>query len=282
LAQNASPAALRHGPKAAPISPHLQRASKSDLDITGMLPGVPAGSSRYLSYADLLRLPQVTAVVTDDPDLGASASHPLRVSGVPLEILAGALGVLPASDLVDALCTDHYRSQFPADYIALHHPILSLKINDATPAVWAASEHRYDPGPYFILYDHFLPAFRVLSHDDEAQLPDNVIRLNFTTATATFDSITPHGNYAADSLVEQGYIIAKQNCLRCHFSGEAGGTKSGVSWAKLSAVADGNDEVFEHYVHDPKSVDRRAKMPGNPQYDAATLAALRAYFGSLN
>jgi mono/diheme cytochrome c family protein len=246
-----------------------------------MLAGVPQGAVRYASYADLLRLPSVTAAVTDDADIGASAVHPVRVAGVPLDILAKALGVLPTSDLIDALCSDRYRSQFPADYIAAHRPILVLTVNGLKPAAWAVRVHKEDPGPYFIVYDRYVPTFKVLSHSDEEQLPTNVVRLNFTTRAATFGGITPRGEYAADSAVMQGFAIAKQNCMRCHASGAAGGTKSKHDWAKLSAFARQRGADFEQYVHDPPSVDPHAKMPRNAQYDAATLAALRAYFSSL-
>jgi mono/diheme cytochrome c family protein len=280
-AQEAPTGVLRHGPKAAPVSVLSQRTAIDDLEVTGMLAGVPQGAVRYASYADLLRLPSVTAAVTDDADIGASAVHPVRVAGVPLDILAKALGVLPTSDLIDALCSDRYRSQFPADYIAAHRPILVLTVNGLKPAAWAVRVHKEDPGPYFIVYDRYVPTFKVLSHSDEEQLPTNVVRLNFTTRAATFGGITPRGEYAADSAVMQGFAIAKQNCMRCHASGAAGGTKSKHDWAKLSAFARQRGADFEQYVHDPPSVDPHAKMPRNAQYDAATLAALRAYFSSL-
>jgi mono/diheme cytochrome c family protein len=75
--------------------------------------------------------------------------------------------------------------------------------------------------------------------------------------------------------------MAKQNCLRCHNAGPYGGTKAGWSWETLSVVAKADPKTFKNYVHDPKSVNAKAKMPANPQYDAATLAVLAAYFQSL-
>src|ERR1700678_2182889 len=109
------------------------RQSRSDLEITGMVHGLAANSRGYVRYTDLAKLPQIEAVVDDDPDSPGVTMH---VTGVYLDVLAKAVGALPSSDLIDALCTDRYRSHYPADYIAAHHPILVLKIDGMLPAAW--------------------------------------------------------------------------------------------------------------------------------------------------
>lgn len=252
---------------------HAMRESPSDLEIVGMVRGLKG--SAFVSYADLLELPQVRATITNNPE------HPeqtLRVRGVSLEALATAIGADPAADLVEATCADRYRSHFPAGYIAKHHPMLILSVNGLTLAAWAHTAGMYDASPYTVMYADFKPAFRVLAHADAPQLPDNVLRLNFTTQTATFGAVAPPGEYAADSPVTHGFAIAKQNCLRCHFRGQAGGTKSGQSWLTLSTWAAEQPAYFKAYVQDPLKIERNAHMPGNPAYDARTLEALVAYF----
>ena len=252
---------------------HSTRESASDLEITGMAPGPTANSSGYMGYAELARLPQVEATIADDPDYPGVTMH---VTGVYLETLAKAIGEHSSFDLIDTLCTDGYRSHFPADYIALHRPILALKIDGMLPTAWAVQEHQDDPGPYLVVYEHFVPAFHVLSHVDRPQLPANVVRLNFSTAAATFGAIAPRGRFAANSQEKQGFAIAKQNCLRCHSQGPYGGTKSGLDWNDLSTWAREQPAYFANYIHGPRGGN--ARMPGNPEYDAATLAALTAYF----
>jgi cytochrome c1 len=76
----------------------------------------------------------------------------------------------------------------------------------------------------------------------------------------------------------QGFAIAKQNCLRCHYMGQYGGTKSGQSWQSLSTWAREQPKFFERYVHNPQALEPRSHMEGFPDYDAATLSALTAYF----
>ncbi|HEV2277965.1 MAG TPA: hypothetical protein VGS02_07305, partial [Acidobacteriaceae bacterium] len=44
-----------------------QRSSPQDLEISGDLPGLAAGQSRFVHYADLAALPQVSYTVKDDP-----------------------------------------------------------------------------------------------------------------------------------------------------------------------------------------------------------------------
>jgi hypothetical protein len=250
------------------------RQSGSDLEITGMAKGPTANASGYISFTDLEHLPQVEATVADDPDYPGVTMH---VSGVALQTFAVLLGD-SSFDLIDALCTDGYRSHFPFPYVAKHNPILVLRVNGMLPSAWAEHEHQDDPGPYFIVYDHFVPSFQILSHLDRPQLPTNVIRLNFSTAAATFGAIAPRGRFAPGSPEKLGFAIAQQNCLRCHSQGPYGGTKSSLDWYDLSTWAREQPAFFANYIRGPSALEQQARMPGNPEYDTATLSALTAYF----
>ena len=254
------------------------RHAADDLEVAGLVAGLKPGTVGYVAYADLAKLPLITTTVQNDANFADQQSRGVKITGIPLDELARALGASPGSDLIDALCTDHYRSHYPADYIAAHHPIFALQINGVRPAAWAKQTHEYDPGPYFITHANYVPRYKVLSHQDEPQLPANIERINFTTVAATYGPLAPQGNYPADSPVMQGFTIAKQNCLRCHFVNDIGGYKSGRDWRQLSLWAREQPQHFERYIQNPKSVDTHAHMEGNPGYDAATLAALTAYF----
>src|ERR1700675_2224546 len=78
------------------------RGSELDLAVAGELPGVPRGATRYVSRDELLKLPQVTYAVSDDPNFKGT----VQVSGVLLEELRGALGTPPAADFVVAVGCD--------------------------------------------------------------------------------------------------------------------------------------------------------------------------------
>lgn len=254
-----------------------QRHSATDLEITGLFSTLPHGAHAFLSRNDLLALPQVSAHLTDNENLPHGASVDVR--GVSLALLLQRLGISSASDVVTLPCSDGYRANLTREFIAEHHPILVLSIDGMTPAAWAARTHSFNPGPYFIAYDHFRHAFRVLAHEDYAQVPSMITTIDATTSAATFGAITPplHAAPAA----EQGFIIAKQNCLRCHAQGSAGGTKSGFRWSVLAQLAQHDPPFFMLYIHDPRALNLRAQMPPNPSYDQPTLNALRTYFASL-
>lgn len=253
------------------LVPSPVRHHANDLEVTGL----PHRKAVYLSLAQLASLPQVAFDVADDENLPHAPGKTVHVEGVPLAVLLNALHA-PA-DVLEAWCTDLYQAHYPASYLAAHNPVLALEIDGQTPAAWAAAHHAYDPSPYFITHQIFQPAFHILSHADEPQVPTNVIRLNLTDAAHAFGPITPP-NLTPGSPIEQGFTIAKQNCLRCHFSGNAGGTKSGRDWQILSLWARQKPDYFTGYVHNPKSKDPKAQMPGFPGYDEATLNALLAYF----
>jgi hypothetical protein len=250
------------------------RTSPEDLEIGGELSGLPAGSVRYVRYEDLLRLPQETYTISDDSNFKGRT----EISGVPLTSLAKLFGKAEHSDLIVAICYDKYRSNYPSDYLADHHPILVLKINGKTRNQWPPSEYGGSLGPYLISHPTFKPSFTVLSHQDEAQIPFGVTRLEFRTQSVVFGTIRPHGRWAKDSPVWQGYRIASQDCFRCHGLYNEGGERASRSWLILAAWAATDPTGFKQYIHNPKSIQESAKMPAHGDYDEATLKALTAYY----
>jgi hypothetical protein len=251
---------------------HIERSSQGDLEVGGELAGLPAGLTRYMRYEDLLRLPQETYSVSDDSNFRGKT----EISGVALSTLAKILG--QAADMIVAICYDRYRTNYPADYLAAHHPILVLRINGQERDHWPATDNGGSMAPYLISHPVFKPSFKVLSHEDEPQIPYGVTRIEFRREAEVFGAIRPHGNWAPDSPVSQGYLIARQDCFRCHNMGEEGGTMAGRTWLQLAAIAMSDGERFRRIIHDPASVTAGAKMPAQPGYDDATLDALTAYF----
>ena len=258
------------------VKMRVRRASPADLEIGGDLAGLPPGTARYLTRDDLLALPQVSYTVTDDSNF----TGPTKVSGVLLEDLVRELSAAPQSAMVVAICDDKYRANYPRDYIAAHHPVLVLEVNGEPPSGWPKDSggHGFDMGPYMISHEKFTPAFKILSHTDEPQIPWGVVRLEFRDERTVFGAIAPRGPNANQPAVQAGYKIAQQNCFRCHNNGAQGGQKSGVTWTVLEAIAANSPDFLSKYVRDPKARNPDAKMPGNPEYDDATMRALTAYF----
>jgi len=253
---------------------HPQRSSPGDLELGGDLAGLPAGTTRYIRYDDLLRLRQESYVVADDSNF----AHGTRISGVALAELARRFAASPEQALIVAICDDAYRANYPRDYIAAHHPILILRMNGQLRDRWPKSEDGGSLGPYLVSHPFFRPSFKVLSHDDEPQIPYGVVRIEFRNESVVFGAIHPPGNWPAGSPVALGYIIARQDCFRCHNMGAEGGTKSGQSWLKLAEDARDDGPRFRQTIRNPSAVTPGAKMPAQPGYNNATLDALTAYF----
>ena len=212
---------------------HVKRMSPDDLEVAGELVGVPTGTTRYLTRGDLLSMPQVTFTVSDDSNF----AHPTKVSGIPLDELALDLGTAPSSDLVVAICDDKYRANYSRAYLAAHNPVLVLTIDGKPPSGWPNISEGTGMGQYMISHANFTPAFKILSHSEEPQIPWGVVRLEFRNETTVFGAIAPHGPKANDAAVQNGFRIAQQNCFRCHNMGKEGGEKSGVPWTVLAAIA---------------------------------------------
>jgi mono/diheme cytochrome c family protein len=253
-----------------------QRGSPQDLEISGEVPGVPAGQKRFVRYADLSGLPQVTLTVKDDENF----EHPVKLSGVSLDAMTSALGISGAKAMVAASAADGYEAHYTAEYRSQHHPFLVLRIDGQEPAHWPKGPDGENYEPYLISHPSFTPAFHILAHKDTAQVPFGVVGLRFLDEAAVLKELLPPGGGAAASPAMEGYRIVQQNCLRCHREGDIGGTKSPFGWPQMALIAQGNPAAFGKYVVRPNSVNPEANMPANPDYDAATVAALTAYFRS--
>jgi len=88
----------------------------------------------------------------------------------------------------------------------------------------------------------------------------------------------PRGLHANDPAVKDGFIIAQQNCFRCHDNAGQGGTKSGRPWPVLAAWAGASPQRFAAYVRNPQAVNPKSQTEPSPQYDDATMQALVEYF----
>jgi mono/diheme cytochrome c family protein len=251
---------------------HEERSSPSDLEVSGEVAGAPSGSTRYVRYQDLLRLPQETYNVSDDSNFRGKT----EITGVALSMLAETLG--QSSDIIVAICYDLYRTNYPADYVASHHPLLVLRINGQARERWPTTNSGESMGPFLISHPEFKPAFKVLSHEDEPQIPYGVTRIEFRKETEVFGAIRPPGQWKTDSPVGMGYVIARQDCFRCHNMGAEGGTMAARSWLQLAAMAETDPARFRNIIRNPAAVSPGAKMPGQLGYDDATLDALTAYF----
>jgi mono/diheme cytochrome c family protein len=264
---------------AGPEKPFLHEKStlQDDLKLSGELPGVPAGAVRFVSYAELAALPQVTFTVTDDLNFPGKA----EITGVYLDEILATLNISKENTLIAAICDDEYEAHYPVEYRAAHHPILVLRVNGKQLALSKRTSHDGSYGPYLISHPSFTSRYQTLAHPEEAQIPNGVIELRFVKEAEALSAIHPRGEFAAGSPQMQGYLIAQENCFRCHNAGGYGGRKAGVSWSSLSKIAYAKPAYFSAYIKDPQSQSGYADMPSFPDYDGKTLAALTAYFQSV-
>jgi mono/diheme cytochrome c family protein len=264
---------------------HGRREAASDLEITGLVQNVPRGQSRFVSHDFLASLPQVEVTVEHNENFNDLPQGGMKIGGLYLDDLAKSLGADGSADAIEAVCEDGYTSTFTAGYIKQHRPIFALTVSGLTLHAWAEKYHMYDPSPYLITYENFVPAFRLLGHEDHAQQPAQVVTLHFDTAQKVLGSITPpqsNDGHPASLEVMQGFRIAQQNCFRCHNSGVYGGTKAKQSWQTLAKIASRKPKYFAAWVHEPRAIDPKAEMPANLEYDQATLDALTRYFQSFS
>jgi len=256
---------------------HDSRTSPTDLELSGDVPGTSDYAGRYVTYSELLGLPQVTFTVTDDPNFPGKA----EIKGIYLDELLRTLGIPNENTLIAANSDDGYEGHYTVEYRAAHHPILVLEVNGKKLQIAKRSSSDGIYGPYLISHPLFTTRYRILAHAEEAQIPNGVLEVRFLKQDEVFHSIEPRGDFAAGSPQMQGYLIARQNCFRCHNAGAYGGRKAGISWSVLGKIAMIKPDFFKGYIKDPESESAYAEMPGSPEYDDATLGAITAYFQAI-
>jgi mono/diheme cytochrome c family protein len=265
----------KNGPR---LNWRTTRSSPLDLEVSGNLIGLAPGAKRYVRRIDLLTLPRVNLPVTGDPNFARA----VKVSGVELNRLVRELAADGQEATIVAVCKDFYRSYYPREYRDIHKPVLALEIDGQPPTDWPRTREGsgMSLGPYLITHESFTPAFKILAHEDEAQIPWGVARLEFKGEKSAYRAIEPRGPKANDAAARDGYRIAQQNCYRCHGPASDEPLKGKLTWDGVAAFAAQAPKDFAAYVRDPQAISKDARMPPNPNYDDATLQALTAYFKS--
>ena len=184
--------------------------------------------------------------------------------------------------MVVAICDDKYRANYPRAYLAAHHPLLVLEVNWQA-ALRLAQGFRGAQLRHGTVHDFASEVSRrrsrFLSHSDEAQIPWGVVRLEFRDEKAVFGAIAPRGPHA--SWTPQCRPVSTSRS-KIASAATTRATKAGRNRESpglcLRHWLPTSPEFFSDYVRDPKSKNPQAQMPGNPQYDDATMRALTAYF----
>ncbi len=263
-------------PQHAPM--HAHREAPNDLEVSGLLDSGLPGQSQFVSREAIARMPQITMTMTRTADFPTLPQSGVSVRGVYLDTLVRSLALRTGGLAIEAICADGYTATYSSEYVKQHHPVFLLEVDGLNPHEWAIKAGQYDAGPYLIEYRRFVPSFRVLSDRDRPLEPTGIVKLHIDTQRHVFAGIQIRSAGRHERRAIQGYMIAKQNCFRCHNAGEHGGTKANVSWSRIGSIARKRPDYFADWVHDPQAVNPKAAMPSNLDYDAVTLSALQHYF----
>jgi hypothetical protein len=250
---------------------HAERGSTFDLALTGLIPGIPAGETRYARWADLRALP--TTELTVD---GEFVDGPQTLTVVFLGDLWKALSPEPGADTLLATCNDRYTSIFTSRFIGKYRPFLVLEINGKGPEHWPPPGLSYNPGPYVITVSPGLVPEVAHFLDIEHKKPWGVTTLEVAEYADRYRGAYS-GKWASLSAGGQrGRDIWINSCASCH-PGPAGtfsGTKAARPFEVIAAYAGYDRSFFMRYVRDPKSLVASAKMEPHPDYTDSELSDL--------
>ncbi|MBC8012030.1 MAG: cytochrome c [Burkholderiales bacterium] len=250
---------------------HAAAAGAFDLEVAGLLEGVPAGESRWVRWADLRALPSREITVE-----GEFVPGPQRVTVVFLDDLLKNLPVKAEADTVLADCTDGYASIYTREYIAHWKPFVVLEINGAGPEAWPPAGLTFNPGPYVISVSDVIAPGVAAMLDVSHKRPWGVSRLRVVREA---DALKPFGEgewagLSASGL--RGRELWVNSCFSCHKGPgeELGGTKGGRPFAVIRAYAQFNPGYLKTYVRTPTELNPSAKMAAHPHYTDEQLGEL--------
>jgi cytochrome c2 len=250
---------------------HAARSSPLDLALTGRIPGIAAGGTRYARWADLRALP-TTRLSID----GEFVPGPQVLTVVFLADLWKALSPGPGADTLLATCSDGYTSVFTTGFIARYQPFLVLEINGRGPADWPPAGLKFNPGPYVITVSAGLVPGVAGYPDVEHKKPWGVTTLEAASYADRYRGAYS-GKWASLSpAAEKGRETWINSCASCHRGPEGtfGGTKADPPFQVVAAFARYDRGFFMKYVRDPKSLVPSAKMEPHPRYTDAELSDL--------
>lgn len=253
---------------------HAERSSPFDLTVTGRLEGVPAGSARYVRWADLRALPTHRLVLDGEFVKGEQVMTVVYLSDV-----WNALPKAKGADTVLATCTDGYTSVYTQPFIAENRPFVILEINGAGPDAWPPPGITYNPGPYVIFVSTKVASTVGTLLDVGHKRPWGVAAIELANYEERYAAIHRGRWSRLSERATEGRQIWINSCASCHQGpgGIFGGTKSDRPFEVLAAHAGYNQAYFKRYVRDPQGVVAGAKMEAHPHYSEGQLDALIAF-----
>jgi cytochrome c2 len=258
----------------APLTLHRERASATDLALTGRLIGVPAGETRYVRWADLRALPAIQLQVPDEFGKGS-----FEATAVFLADLWPLLPRAAGADTMLATCADGYASVYRAALLSEHRPFFILEINGLPPARWGELGLSFNPAPYAITVRAAVaPAVAGLL-DAGHKRPWAVTTIEVASYADRFRDAF-RGRWAELSpRAMAGREIWINSCASCHTGpGDTfGGTKGDRPFELLALHARDQPDFLKQYARAPKSVRPDSKMDSHPHYTDAHLDALVAF-----
>jgi hypothetical protein len=267
---------LLAAPPAARASPTLfeQRSSPFDLEVSGLLAGVPAGAVRYLRYGELRAMPVTVLHLPGEFTPGDQ-----EATVVFLSDLWKALPVAAGADCILASCSDKYASVFTRGFIARYRPFLVLEINGAGPDKWPPKGLDFNPGPYVITLSQALEPAVAEVVDVEHKKPWGVTSLEFAGFADRFGDAYKGPWASLSARARAGRDLWINSCASCHFGPGRifSGDQSHQAFPIVAAIARGDPALFKRYVRDPRSVISTAKMEPHPHYSDAQLDSIIAF-----
>ena len=257
---------------ALPLQP--ERSSPLDLELCGRLDGLSAGSTEFVRWEDLRALPTREIDLPDEFGKGPRKARILFLSD-----LLAALPQLPDADCLLATCKDGYASVYTHAFIQAYRPFLVLELDGLGPSRWPPPGLKYSPAPYAITVAYALvPEARSIL-DIGHKKPWGVIRLEVARFDLAFRGAFQGAWEHPTPGAAAGRTLWINSCASCHPGPEGtfGGTKSGMPFPAVTAIAAFAAPTFRQYVRDPRSVSASAKMEAHPHYSDAQLDQLIAF-----
>jgi cytochrome c2 len=246
-----------------------------DLRISGLFKDTPGTTVKYLSRGALLRGPEVT-------HLNESPAESIAAADLTVIRLDGLLRALPtdaSADGVVFICSDHWESFLPLEFINRVHPYILLKYDGKTPdqgwPMFGPTEHI---APYFCSSSTALGP-KVDTRNEYGEFDaTQIVEIRAANSKERYkpfyDGALAHLSPAASA----GRKLFIRECNNCH-QGPAGvgGSTSQRPFNVLQIHASFNPAYFRIFVTNPKKFYPLTVMPTHEYFTPEMMNSLIAF-----